>query len=189
MTSPRTHQCDPSACEQEHFKPWSFPDHGSTKGADRDVKEILRRRHTSGRRTSGKKMYKRFTVAEADLCDAAKRLVNRGLHLNIDTEGEAKFSEEALKVKAEELDNKRKLEDDRKEEMDSDSDSEDELPLAKRKAAQKVRRPVAQDSKRAVKPSCETRRETRCETCPHATGGEAQRREPLQRLSLGADVW
>ena len=33
----------------------------------RDLKEILKRHHTSGRRTSGKRMYKRFSEAEADL--------------------------------------------------------------------------------------------------------------------------
>ena len=122
---------------QAHFKTWSFPKHGLTRGEDRDLKAILKRRHTSGRRTSGKKMYKRFSVAEADLSDEAKRLVNRGLHLNIDTEGEAKFSEEALKIKAEELDKKRKLEEEEPAE-DDDSDADDDIPLTERAAAKKA---------------------------------------------------
>jgi hypothetical protein len=128
---------------QAHFKTWSFPKHGLTRGEDRDLKAILKRRHTSGRRTSGKKMYKRFSVAEADLSDEAKRLVNRGLHLNIDTEGEAKFTEEALKIKAEECDRKRKLEEEAPPPEDDDSDAQicpnssddDDIPLIERAAA------------------------------------------------------
>lgn len=128
---------------QAHFKTWSFPKHGLTRGEDRDLKAILKRRHTSGRRTSGKKMYKRFSVAEADLSDEAKRLVNRGLHLNIDTEGEAKFTPEALKIKAEECDRKRKLEEEAPPPEDDDSDAQicpnssddDDIPLIERAAA------------------------------------------------------
>ena len=122
---------------QAHFKKWSFPDHGDLKGANRCVKDILRRRHTTGRRTSGQAMYKGLKVYAVDLCEEAKKLVNLGLHLNIDTEGEAKFSEEALKIKAEELDKKRKLEEEEPAE-DDDSDADDDIPLTERAAAKKA---------------------------------------------------
>ena len=124
---------------QAHFKTWSFPDHGDVKGVNRCVKDILRRRHTSGRRTSGQKMYRGLKVPAVDLCEQAKRLVNRGLHLNIDPEGEAKFTDEALKVKAEELGLKRKLEQEADDgEEEEEEDEEDDLPLAERAAAKKA---------------------------------------------------
>lgn len=57
-----------------------FPDHGKAHpGPLRDVKEILKNRYLSGRRTSAKDMYKDNVISEADMCDAAKRLVGKGL--------------------------------------------------------------------------------------------------------------
>ena len=133
---------------QAEFKPWSFPNHGTDKpGHLRDVKDILRNRHTTGRRTSGKKLYDGEYVAESDLCERAKRLVNKGLNVNIEKDSESMFSEEALQVKKEKLDQEtnamqEKL-DSKKRPADDSSESEDDVPLSKRRALKAVRSPAA----------------------------------------------
>ena len=131
---------------QAEFKPWSFPNHGPDKpGHLRDVKEILRRRHTTGRRTSGKKIYAGEYVAESDLCERAKRLVNKGLHVKIEKDADSMFSEEVLQVKQEKLVqeiNAMEKPDRKKHPADDSSDSDDDVPLCQRKGL-KVRSPAA----------------------------------------------
>ena len=131
---------------QAEFKPWSFPDHGSDKpGHLRDVKDILRNRHTTGRRTSGKKIYAGEYVAESDLCERAKRLVNKGLHVKIEKDADSMFSEEVLQVKQEKLVqeiNAMEKPDRKKPPADDSSDSDDDVPLCQRKGL-KVRSPAA----------------------------------------------
>ena len=131
---------------QAEFKPWSFPNHGTDKpGHLRDVKEILRRRHTTGRRTSGKKIYAGEYVAESDLCERAKLLVNKGLHVKIEKDSDSMFSEEVLQVKQEKLVqeiNAMEKPDRKKPPANDSSDSDDDLPLCQRKGL-KVRSPAA----------------------------------------------
>ena len=131
---------------QAEFKPWSFPNHGPDKpGHLRDVKEILRRRHTTGRRTSGKKIYAGEYVAESDLCERAKLLVNKGLHVKIKKDSDSMFSEEVLQVKQEKLVqeiNAMEKQDRKKPPANDSSDSDDDLPLCQRKGL-KVRSPAA----------------------------------------------
>ena len=131
---------------QAEFKPWSFPNHGTGKpGHLRDVKDILRRRHTTGRRTSGKTIYAGEYVAESDLCERAKLLVNKGLHVKIEKDSDSMFSEEVLQVKQEKLvqeTNAMEKPDRKKRPADDSSDSEDDVPLFQRKGL-KVRSPAA----------------------------------------------
>ena len=134
LASPRAHVS--SSCLQEIFP--NLPDHGQTLGKDRRWWTILRNRFPSGRRTSAKNMYKTQKMAFVDLCDDAKKLVAKGLPVNVDQEATAMFTADVLAVKEEELDQKVKDDRDKKAprgrdaEVPSDSSNDDEELLSKR---------------------------------------------------------
>jgi hypothetical protein len=87
--------------------------------------------------------YKDNVISEADMCDAAKRLVDKGLPARVDTSLESQFSAEALeanKIKFEKMANPVKSEEkDSSEEEDSDED----LSVAQLRAKMKKRKSAA----------------------------------------------
>ena len=83
-------------------------------------------------------MHKGNVISEADMCDAAKRLVNKGLPTRVDSSLESQFSAEALeanKVKLEKKDKPAVLPD-----LPAEEDSDDGLSLAE--LAAKLRKQV-----------------------------------------------
>ena len=131
-----------------------FPYHGKAHpGPLRYVKEILKNRYLSGRRTSAKDMYKDNVISEADMCDAAKRLVGKGLPARVDTSLESQFSAEALEANKVKFEKKAKVAKDSSEEEDSDYSDED-LSVAELRAKMKGRKSAAAAAAAAAEVRC-----------------------------------